>query len=59
MDEGYGFGKVILFNEHFVVHGVLGIMSAIGATTDAEAKKPKNPGINIIDERKGTAGYDL
>ena len=39
MGKGSGYGKVILFGEHFVVHGVPGIVSAIDSTTDAEVKK--------------------
>jgi mevalonate kinase len=56
MGRGSGFGKVILFGEHFVVHGVPGIVSAIDATTDAEVKKIPQ-GITIKDERKGSKGY--
>jgi mevalonate kinase len=56
MGQGSGFGKVILFGEHFVVHGVPGIVSAIDSTNDAEVKKiPK--GIIVRDERKGSKGY--
>ena len=56
LGKGSGFGKVILFGEHFVVHGVPGIVSAIDSTADAEVKKsPK--GITIKDERKGSKGY--
>jgi len=57
MGRGSGFGKVILFNEHFVVHGVPGIVSAINLTTDAKVKKTAETGINVRDERKGTEGY--
>ena len=39
MGKGSGYGKVILFGEHFVVHGIPGIVSAIDSTTDAEVKK--------------------
>ena len=39
MGKGSGYGKVILFGEHFVVHGVPGIVSAIDSSTDAEVKK--------------------
>ena len=56
MGKGSGFGKVILFGEHFVVHGVPGIVSAIDSTADAEVKKSIN-GITIRDERKGSKGY--
>jgi len=56
MGRGSGFGKVILFGEHFVVHGVPGIVSAIDSTVDAEVK---NTGEEIIieDEREGTKDY--
>ena len=56
MGKGSGFGKVILFGEHFVVHGVPGIVSAIDSSTDAEVKKI-GEGIKINDERKGSKGY--
>ncbi len=56
MGKGSGFGKVILFGEHFVVHGVPGIVSAIDSTTDATARKI-GTGINIVDERKTARGY--
>jgi mevalonate kinase len=56
MGKGSGFGKVILFGEHFVVHGLPGIVSAIDSTTDAEVKKT-GKGITIVDERKGAKGY--
>ncbi len=56
MGKGSGFGKVILFGDHFVVHGVPGIVSAINSTTDAEVKKITQ-GIAIKDERKGSKGY--
>lgn len=56
MGYGSGFGKTILFGEHFVVHGVPGIASAIDSATEAKVKKAKN-GININDERTGAKGY--
>jgi mevalonate kinase len=56
MGKGSGFGKVILFGEHFVVHGVPGIVSAVDSTTDAEVTKIAK-GITIKDERKGSKGY--
>ena len=56
MGKGSGYGKVILFGEHFVVHGVPGIVSAIDSTTDAEVKKGLK-GLQINDERKTAKGY--
>ena len=54
--RGSGFGKVILFNEHFVVHGVPGIVSAIDSTAYAEARKA-GEGMTLRDKRKGAKGY--
>jgi mevalonate kinase len=56
MGRGSGFGKTILFGEHFVVHGVPGIASAVDSTADAEVKKAAK-GINVADERTGAKGY--
>ena len=56
MGRGSGFGKTILFGEHFVVHGVPGIASAVDSAADATAKKAQK-GINITDERSGAKGY--
>ncbi|HUK84824.1 MAG TPA: mevalonate kinase [Candidatus Acidoferrum sp.] len=56
MGKGSGYGKVILFGEHFVVHGLPGVVSAIDSTTDAEAKKDIK-GLQIKDERKTAKGY--
>jgi mevalonate kinase len=58
MGIGSGFGKVILFGEHFVVHGVPGIVSAIDSTVDAVVKKI-GEGITVKDERKGARGYTI
>jgi len=56
MGRGSGFGKTIIFGEHFVVHGVPGIASAIDSTADADVKKTAG-GINVLDERSGAKGY--
>ncbi len=56
MGKGAGFGKVILFGEHFVVHGVPGIVSAIDSATDAEVKQNGSE-LVIRDERKAATGY--
>lgn len=56
MGRGSGFGKVILFGEHFVVYGAPGIVSAINLTADAEVKRTGDE-ITIKDERRGTKGY--
>jgi mevalonate kinase len=56
MGKGSGFGKTILFGEHFVVHGVPGIASAVDSAADAEVKKVTK-GITVTDVRTGTKGY--
>ena len=56
MGRGSGFGKTILFGEHFVVHGVPGIASAVDSAADATVKKAQI-GINVTDERSGAKGY--
>jgi mevalonate kinase len=56
MGRGSGFGKTILFGEHFVVHGVPGIASAVDSAADATVKKVAK-GINVTDERSGAKGY--
>ncbi len=58
MGKGSGYGKVILFNEHFVVHGIPAVASAIRLATDAIVKRlDSGSGITIHDERMGTEGY--
>jgi mevalonate kinase len=56
MGKGSGYGKVILFGEHFVVHGFPGIVSATDAKTDAVVKKIAK-GLVINDERISSKGY--
>jgi mevalonate kinase len=56
MGKGSGYGKVILFGEHFVVHGVPGIVSAIDSSTDSTVTKAQK-GLNIQDQRKTAKGY--
>jgi mevalonate kinase len=55
--EGIGFGKAILFNEHFVVYGVPAIVSAIGKYTVAKVNPMNETGWKIIDNRKATPKY--
>lgn len=67
MDKGRGFGKVILFNEHFVVHGIPAIVSGIGDFTAAEVSTPDKDGedcpikagsgLVIEDNRPATPDY--
>jgi mevalonate kinase len=55
--EGIGFGKAILFNEHFVVYGVPAIVSAIGKYTVAKAHPFSENRLELIDNRNATPGY--
>ena len=55
--EGIGFGKAILFNEHFVVYGVPAIVSAIGKYTIAKVEPTDKSGWNLKDNRKATPNY--
>ncbi len=60
--DGYGFGKVIMFNEHFVVYGIPAIASAIGMKTTAtieplEAVPEEGTGYILEDNRSETPGY--
>ena len=55
--RGIGFGKAILFNEHFVVYGIPSIVSAIGNYTVAHVEPYNKPGVNLVDNRKATPHY--
>lgn len=57
MGTGKGYGKTILFGEHFVVYGLPSIVSALGAFTTAEVKVVKGRGWNVNDQRPATPGY--
>ena len=55
--QGRGFGKAILFNEHFVVYGIPSIVSAIGKYTVAKIEANSKAGYELIDNRKATPKY--
>lgn len=57
MGEGSGFGKTILFGEHFVVYGLPAIASALGTTTTAKVERADVQGYKLIDKRPETPGY--
>jgi len=53
--RGSGFGKVILFGEHFVVYGLPGIASAINDVTTATIEKSGK--YMLVDNRPAIDGY--
>ncbi|MBN1802287.1 MAG: mevalonate kinase [Candidatus Lokiarchaeota archaeon] len=55
--SGIGYGKTILFGEHFVVYGLPAIASALGSYTLAKVKVSRGSGWNVNDERPATPGY--
>ncbi|MBN1280989.1 MAG: mevalonate kinase [Candidatus Thermoplasmatota archaeon] len=55
--HGIGFGKAILFNEHFVVYGIPSIVSAIGQHTVAKVEPYDKPGFTLLDKRPATPKY--
>ena len=55
MAEGKGFGKTILFGEHFVVYGLPGIASGLGNATTAIVEKSDK--FEFIDNRPEIPGY--
>ena len=57
MGKGSGFGKVILFNEHFVIFSIPAIVSAIDRKTTVTVKPFEGKGGIIDDRRKATPGY--
>ena len=57
MGKGYGFGKTILFGEHFVVYGLPAIASALGSTTKASIEVEEGTGFEFVDNRPETPGY--
>ncbi len=55
MAEGKGFGKTILFGEHFVVYGLPGIASGLGNATIANVEKTEK--FEFEDNRPEIPGY--
>ncbi len=57
MGSGKGYGKTILFGEHFVVYGLPAIASALGSYTIANVKVVLGKGWTVDDQRPATPGY--
>jgi mevalonate kinase len=56
MGQGSGFGKTILFGEHFVVYGLPALASAIGDKTTCTVEK-EGTGYKLNDNRPEVPGY--
>ncbi len=56
MGKGIGYGKTILFGEHFVVYGLPAVASAISDITTATVAKGEK-GLELIDNRPAIEGY--
>ncbi len=54
MGMGSGFGKVIMFNEHFVVYGIPAIASAIDSETVAVVERAADPGLLKSSGKEGS-----
>ncbi|MFQ5979592.1 MAG: mevalonate kinase [Candidatus Heimdallarchaeota archaeon] len=58
MGQGKGYGKTILFGEHFVVYGLPAIASAISAATIANVERLEGQtGWQLDDQRPEVPGY--
>ncbi|MHA2180211.1 MAG: mevalonate kinase [Promethearchaeota archaeon] len=57
MSNGKGYGKTILFGEHFVVYGMPAIASALASFTTATVKVSEGQGWTVDDQRPATIGY--
>lgn len=55
--KGSGFGKTILFGEHFVVYGVPALASAIGDATTCIVESKDGSGYELNDNRPEVPGY--
>eukprot|EP00796_Vickermania_ingenoplastis_P003606 gene3606-2546_t len=53
-----GFGKVILFGEHFVVHGAEAIVAGVSEYTECSLELLRgHPGVEVVDKRPAVPGY--
>ena len=55
--KGSGYGKTILFGEHFVVYGVPALASAIGDSTTCVVESKDGKGYELNDNRPEVPGY--
>ncbi len=57
MGTGKGYGKTILFGEHFVVYNLPAIASALASYTTADVKVVDGQNWTVDDQRPATPGY--
>ena len=57
MGRGAGYGKTILFGEHFVVYGFPAIAAAVSSRTTAEVRRKSEVGWTLTDNRPAVPGY--
>ena len=57
MGVGSGFGKSILFGEHFVVYGLPALAVGIDSKTLAKVTLTESPGWTLDDQRPAMPGY--
>lgn len=57
-EKHIGFGKVILFGEHFVVFGAEALVAGVSEYTSCAIEVVRNvPGVQLIDNRPAVPGY--
>mmetsp|Transcript_4755 Transcript_4755/g.10977 ORF Transcript_4755/g.10977 Transcript_4755/m.10977 type:complete len:313 (-) Transcript_4755:222-1160(-) len=54
-----GYGKLILFGEHFVVYKVPALVAAVADYTDCKVTIGAGSGIEVIDDRPAVPGYKV
>jgi len=57
MGRGTGFGKIILYGEHFVVYGMPALAAGIASKTEAFVSRSKQLGWTLDDRRPEVFGY--
>ena len=55
-----GYGKLILFGEHFVVYKVPALVGAVASFTDCEVEVlGAGAGVEVVDDRPAVPGYKV